>query len=210
MSDETELNHNLTDELLAIESALRSTPVPEPSIDHDSIMYQAGWAAAMARRDDLDRIKAPPATASKAQFWPAVAMTFAASTAACLMFIFWGQSTMNQAPAMASQGSAIPIELELEQVSNAENIVASSTKLSPTQSNHSDRTWVQSNPFQSNVATLFGLPQQPINHSRNAQLKRFLDEVAEPAQFVMSSISADDDAEVGSQLTTGSRLPDVF
>ena len=48
MSDETELAPQLSEGAGAIEAALRGVTLPDSAIDHDYLMYQAGWAAAMA------------------------------------------------------------------------------------------------------------------------------------------------------------------
>lgn len=82
MSDETELNQKLSAEQAKVESSLYAVELPESKVHADSIMYLAGWAAAMARQE-----KSPLSMSANSKFWPALAMTFAATTAACLVTI---------------------------------------------------------------------------------------------------------------------------
>ena len=55
MSDETKLNIELTEIQSAIESTLLEMKPEYSAIDQDSLMYQAGWAAAMAECDSSPR-----------------------------------------------------------------------------------------------------------------------------------------------------------
>ena len=83
MFDENELNPKLTGEQAAIEESLRGVTLPNTAIDHDTVMYRAGWAAAMAKRDT----SVPTSNSKGSRLWPALAMTFATTTAACLLVI---------------------------------------------------------------------------------------------------------------------------
>lgn len=211
MPDETRLNQNLPDDLLAIEASLRAVPIPASTIDHDSVLYQAGWAAAMAERSAaMADNTLPRSVKTKPRFWPAVAMTFAASTAACLAVMVWRPPTANETTTVATRQPVAVNTPDQESLVDQAHSPASASPSKPDLATGDKRIQFQS--YQSNLAALLGLPQQPIARSRKAQLERLLDDVGQQAQFVTSSapLENDIDAEADAPLTTGSPLPDVL
>lgn len=197
MSDETELNLGLSAEQSEIESALGSFELPETAINESSIMYQAGWAAAMADRNVLGH---PVASVAKSRFWPALAMTFAATTAACLMVIV---NPIDSKPSVAS----LPNDAEV----GTESVVGDSSvavRLHRSSEELESNAKVVSKPAARakllakflGVSSGFGLSR------RNANLDRFLQEAASPSHVIVSETIADWETEAAVPLTSRSAM----
>jgi len=81
MSDESRSDEfEMPPELNALENSLRELPLPSNSVvDRDELMFQSGWAAALATRD----ANTAPNSASAARWvWPTLTGTFATLSAA--------------------------------------------------------------------------------------------------------------------------------
>jgi hypothetical protein len=197
MSDETELNPKMSGEQSAIEAALFGVGPRESAIDHDSVMYQAGWAAAMAECTGSDVELRRDAAATK--IWPALAMTFAASTVACLLFI-WLPSR-DEARIADNQNSVAVVEESVEQspVTVAQN-----------------RNVIQQATVKNAVATtsprlglLQGLLSSTANRmvaQRDAQLEKYISEAVSPSQVSIGSTDADWEGELSDPLTPRSKF----
>lgn len=198
MSDETELNSQLRDGESAIEAALRGIVLPDSAIDHDCLMYQAGWAAAMAESAESDRQLTAAASTKRARFWPALAMTFAASTAACLMVILLpptesgsavaNQDSTPQETIIESIGDEV-IELAVDrdqEVVKPKNRLLASTSLAPQRFG---------------FGQLFGSSVEKLVANRNAQFKRHLAEAASPSLTVFQNRNSERDFKRPKPLT---------
>ena len=110
MSDKAKLNAEQT----RVESALRDLDLQDSGIDHGSIMYQAGWAAAMAECNTNQLASQNQANSGNrklaSRIWPALAVSFAATTAACLFVILSPQdaNTKQSGTTMAGTASQSP------------------------------------------------------------------------------------------------------
>ena len=198
MSDENELNSKLSDEHAAIEASLYSVSLPASSIDHDSVMYQAGWAAALAERDS----RSPSVSKTNSRFWPALAMTFAATTAACLAVIVL--PSVEDGMPVANNDSAA-IETVVEQ-SNEESLVAVQNRDDEVASSLAGlRSPVATAKKQFGMARLFGARVEQMMVRRNAQFEQHLAEAVSPLRSRVVSGGADEsDLEPVTPLTSGS------
>ena len=192
MSDETKLNIELTEIQSAIESTLLEMKPEYSAIDQDSLMYQAGWAAAMAECDSRPR-RDSKATKPESRFWPALAMTFAVTTAACLMVIL--KPPVETVPAIASKNSVepMPIEHMPAQEHDAGVAIESTTPVA-----------LPSQRFE--FAQWFGLPVEKIMANRNAQFEKHLTETVSPSQVVLPGGDDDWDLEPTVLLTPRSAV----
>ena len=196
MSDETELNPGMSDEQSAIEAALRGLRRPESAINHDSVMYRAGWAAAMAECA-APEIR-PDSAATK--FWPALAMTFAATTAACLMVIL--------VPAFESDlavASNDPVQEEaVETVSQDSEGLAQSRRVAEAEVKSAVSVTTISRGF--GLAKLIGLPVDRMVAQRDAQIEKYIVEAASPSRVPIVSTDADWESESSVPLTPRSKF----
>lgn len=183
MSDETELTPQLSEGAGAIEAALRGVTLPDSAIDHDYLMYQAGWAAAMAecaQSAQLSQsVKAKPQVKPASRFWPALAMTFAASTAACLAVILLlrasesgvalevAQHGSAQQKTVALKGDDATESKEDREAADAENTLFASTTVAPRKFG---------------PGAFLGASMQKMMADRNAQFEKHLVEVTSPRQ----------------------------
>ena len=91
MPDETRMNHEsqLPDDLAQLETSLTRIALPSSNLDRDELMYQSGWAAAMAERDSLAS-NSPIKRATKFEWaWPAATLVAtAASVLFCGLFVW--------------------------------------------------------------------------------------------------------------------------
>lgn len=181
MSDETELNPEHPDEQAAIERSLRNVMLPETAIDHDSVMYRAGWAAALAERDALEErdalaerdVPKPIMSSTTSRLWPALAATFAATTAACLLVIFSPPQTDDASVAKhdTSSGQVSPESPEEQStVKNGDQEdVAQADSRSSAQASFS-------------LAQLLTSPIENMIEERNVQLEKRFAELASPTR----------------------------
>lgn len=155
MFDETELNPQLREGEAAIEAALRGVMLPDSAIDHDRVMYQAGWAAAMAEHGMAEHGMAgqqPNATATlqtkrTAGYWPALAMTFAATTAACLMVILLPPAESGSVAANTKESNRPEAVVKIDHANddNANDVAkAPQTKTKLTAFTGYRRSWIKS------------------------------------------------------------------
>ncbi len=200
MSDETELNPKLRDEQAAIEAALRGVVLPESAIEHDSVMYQAGWAAAMAeckgaQQERPDTVLRRDAAATK--FWPALAMTFAATTAACLMVILVpaseGDSTVATVVDPAQE------ETVVETVSQDSDGLAQIRKDAEVEVGSTASVARDSGGF--GLAKLMSLPVGRIVAQRNALFEQHLAEAVSPSRVSSYQSRLDFEFEAPTPLT---------
>ena len=176
MFDENELTPKLTGEQAAIEESLRSVTLPSTAVDHDTVMYRAGWTAAMAERDTL-----VPASNSKGfRLWPALAMTFATTTAACLLVILLPPK--NHGNSVAVQDSTPGqnrIETLVDKDSSAMQDDNNPTTAPPTNSIQPQENATRIEPSFS-MAKIFTGPIEELVADRNKRLDRRLAEASSP------------------------------
>lgn len=186
MSDETELNIGLTDEQSEIESTLLAMQLDDSAIDQDALMYRAGWAAAMAQCKSHTT-----ATYGASWFWPATAVTFAATTAACLFVLLSPIAHDGGPSAIATLGPTVESQQKLDREERPDPNVAHSE--SENQVAAKDDSQVESNSNQFKAASFFGLAVSRIVGDRNAQIQRYVAEAASPttAKPFMSQIDWD-------------------
>ncbi len=202
MSDETELNIELTEDLSAIESTLLGLQAGVSSIDQDTLMYQAGWAAAMAEcdRDALQR--SATVTNAQSRFWPAMTMTFAMTTAACLMVILMPplQTGVEVATNAVDQTETIP-----EPANNAVAVVdVQNPEIeSPIQKTVPPKS-VQSLRF--GLAQWLGVPVEKMLAKRKEQFEKHLAEAMSPSGSVLPESDDDWDFEPTVPLTPRSHI----
>jgi len=104
-------NFKLPPELSAIENRLRDLPSPHgASIDRDDLMFQSGWAAAMAEKNSS-------ATSSRSAAshwgWPVLSGTFA-TIAAALAITLWVSPNRGDDLPMARAPDAAATQLVIE------------------------------------------------------------------------------------------------
>ncbi len=113
MSDETRMNNasdlpgDLPTDLQALESSLAGMALPDSKLDRDELMYQSGWAAAMAgrdsRRESESKLSVARNSTALSWAWPAATVV---ATAASVLFgglLLW-QSFNGAGPSIAQSG----------------------------------------------------------------------------------------------------------
>ncbi|MFK7768696.1 MAG: hypothetical protein AB8B55_15860 [Mariniblastus sp.] len=108
MSDEAEMNNesNLPDGLKALESSLGRIALPDPKLDRDELMYQSGWAAAIASLDSREEHFAVSTRATTPRLaWPLA--TLVASAAAVLFGVMFLQQAMTDAEPTLVDGTIV-------------------------------------------------------------------------------------------------------
>ena len=192
MCDETEMNHELSEEQSQVELALRGLERQTTAIDQSEVLYQAGWAAAVAEFG-LDKLtpKETPKPASK--LWPALALSFAATTAACLCLLL-GPTIVggSSIPVATSPTNPISIDSKDDFETQRQQLVAKSAV-------ESRKPLAQSTPVQ--FPSMFGLTLNRIADQRNAQIARFVAEAASPTEVTFYDSQIDWDFEESVPLT---------
>ena len=197
MSDETELNPGMSDEQSAIEATLRGVTLSESAIDHDSVMYQAGWAAAMAERAEPELRR----DASATKFWPALAMTFAATTAACLMVILMPAPESDLAVAI---NDPVPKETVVETAGQDSESLAQDLEAAEVEVKSAVSVATTFRAF--GLAKLIGLPVDRMVAQRDAQIEKYIVEAASPSRVPIVSTDADWESESSVPLTPRSKF----
>ena len=184
MSDEIELNPELTGEQTAIENALRSlgkVTLPETAIDHDSVMYRAGWAAALAERDAVAERDAatPTLKATSSRLWPAIAATFAATTAACLLVIFTPPQTDDASMAtLGTNSGQISPEESIKNRSAANN--DGQKNIGSVAESQNKRATIASVDSPFSLARIITSPIEDMIAKRNAEFEKSFAELTSP------------------------------
>jgi hypothetical protein len=112
MSDESQLNP----ELKKLEATLGRLPIPPASIDRDELMYQSGWAAAMASLGHETVPASSIATPAANQQWIWQASTMVATAAAILFGTMLLNQSLNQGEVeMAIAKNVVPSGVEIAQ-----------------------------------------------------------------------------------------------
>ena len=188
MFDETKLNHEYFDEQSQVESALRSLDKRETAIDQNQIMYQAGWAAAAAEFE-LDK----PTTKATSRLWPSLALSFAATTAACL-FLLLGPTIVGDSSVPIVKSTVAPESFDSsdERAVEEQRLVANSAE-EPIEAS------AQSKP--NHFQNLFGFSMNRFAGKRNAQIQRFAAEAASPTRMTFIDSQIDLDWEAPAPLT---------
>jgi len=116
----------MSNDLKKLESTLARMALPAPKLDRDELMYQAGWAAAMAERDSRNEVatNASPKSSSanvsaRGWAWP---MATLAATAASILFcgLFVWQTMNNSGANFTANKEALKAETEsVETVANS-------------------------------------------------------------------------------------------
>lgn len=189
MPDETELNIELSVEQLKVESALNRLSLPDGRLDQHTLMYRAGWSAAMDEVSVKARSSAGQASNVRSRAWPVMTLAFAATTAACLAIILVPQGD-EQAP--SSHGVAI---VNSDQ---PEDVVPKADEVKIT-----DRSW----PVEAGrrlPANLFGISWSQFALKRNEDVQRHLAEAASPNHIRNPQPFADWEIEAATPLTPAS------
>jgi hypothetical protein len=197
MSDETKLNAELSDEQSLIESALRDLELQESAVDHGTVMYRAGWAAAMAECAEPELRRASGAT----NFWPALAMTFAATTATCLMVILLPHAQNDVAVAAVD-----PVQKKsvVETVSQDSAGLAQSRKDAEIEVKSPVSVVTRSEGF--GLARLIRLPVDRMVAQRDAQIEKYVVEAASPSRVPIVRMDAEWESETSVPLTPRSKF----
>lgn len=131
MSDQTGMNDDsakpdeMSNDLKKLESALARMALPASKLDRDELMYQAGWAAAMAERDSRNEVatNASPKSSSanvpaRGWAWP---MATLAATAASILFcgLFVWQTMNNSGANFTANKEALKAETESVEAANS-------------------------------------------------------------------------------------------
>ena len=192
MCDETDINHELSEQQSQVESALRGLDTQTTAIDTSEIMYQAGWAAAVA---EFELNKPSPKGASKpaSKLWPALALSFAATTAACL-FLLLGSANIGDSSIPVAKSPVEPISTGSKDDSEAQ-----SQQLAAIPAVEGREPLTQSTPVQ--FPSMFGLALNRIAAQRNAQIARFVAEAASPTEMTFRDAQIDWDFEPSVPLT---------
>jgi len=198
MSDETELNIELTEQQSKIESALLGIELSAPAIDQDTLMYRAGWAAAMDEVSNAKPRRDTTASKDTTGIWPALTMTFAATTAACLLFIWLPTGSETQ---IARQEGAVAIAKECAEQSHpvlTQNRSNSDHEAEVVRSVDVPRTGL--------LRSLLGFSTDRIVGQRDVQIKQYIAEAASPSQVSIALTDADWDSEPSIPLTPRSKF----
>ena len=193
MFDETKLNHELSDEQSQVESALQNLGTRETAIDQNQIMYQAGWAAAVAEFE-LDK----PAATVASRVWPALALSFAATTAACL-FVMLRPANVGDSSASMAKSNVVPNAAANSNKSEDDSGAQEQPLVASLALEQNEQTWAQSAPVQ--LQNLFRLSMNRFAGGRNTRIQRLAAEAASPMQADFLDSRIDWDLEVSTPLT---------
>lgn len=120
MSDESRIDP----ELKKLEAQLQGIGLPNPKVDRDRVLYQSGWAAAMAT---VERGGSPPVSVhprkSSRLIWPTASMIGATAAAilGVLLFLQTQQIDLLQGEMARIRNTAIPNPIELASDAPTEN-----------------------------------------------------------------------------------------
>ena len=191
MSDKAKLNPDLSAEQAAAVSWLSEMRIPDSGVDSDTLMYRAGWAAAVAELSCSKR----HAQGSASKAWPALAFVFAATTAACLAVI-----------ALPSESSGLPGGTSVGSSSEVAKLEPSDEKqleMSIAVNDAAERT-VPKLPTVRTRNRFFGLSSAQFVSERNAKLRELLAEAASPGHVSVFASAADWESETVTPLTPAS------
>lgn len=195
MCDETEMNHELSEEQSRVESALRGLDRQATAIDPNELMYQAGWAAAVAEFG-LDKLAPKETARHTSKLWPALALSFAATTAACL-FLLLGPATVGDSSiaVATSKVNSDSTESKVDTGNQEQPLVVPSAV-------EGSESLAQSKPVR--LPALFGFLLNRIAAERNARMERWVAEAAAPTTSNLYDSQIDWDFEESIPLTPGS------
>jgi len=133
----------LPPELSDLENSLRELPLPnESALDRDELMFQSGWAAALAAQN-----KSPIASASVTRWgWPVLTGTFATLSAVLVIALFAVPSDNGSSPVTTVPAAEAPLLV----------VESQATKSQPTKSYNRD-----SDPLDNPTDEVSG--QDPLN-----------------------------------------------
>jgi hypothetical protein len=185
MFDETELNQKFTEGQSQVESALRSLDADVTAIDQSEILFQAGWAAAVA---ELGRDT--PSARAASRVWPALALSFATTTAACLFLLIGPAMNADDSfPVASSKDVAVSSAASSDQLAQDQNV-----EMILAVERHELATQANAVPLPNRLGSVLNR----IVGNRNAQIQRFVAEAASPSKvtFQDSRINLDLEASV--------------
>lgn len=160
-------------------------------------MYQAGWAAAMAELNSKNRT-----SSARSWTWPAIALTFATTTAACLVAMVLPDSNVSNTDIDTVSVAVIePVEDKQETI-EVETQVQVETQ-SPARIASNNRTTQEASPETFGVASLFGFSIRSMVTARNLRNNRMLSAASAPLQTVSYESPIDDGDEPVQPLTPG-------
>ena len=196
MREENELNIELTAQQSEIESTISSVDLPESLVDQNVLMYQAGWAAAMA---EANRSTDKNLTLRESKFsaWPVIATTFAASTVVCLALLMRGPDAGS---ANVSSGSVANVEADIEPSDDPASVASNPPSVVE------ESKIVDASTSQFALVKLFGISTNQIVQHREARIQKLLAETASPPRG-LAAIDGDEDLEPRVPLTPRSSFP---
>ena len=212
MSDETRMNNasdlpdDLPADLQALESSLAGMTIPESKLNRDELMYQSGWAAAMAELDSRSETETKLAVArnSTALSWAWPVATVVATAASVLFggLLLW-QSFSGTGPSFAQSDDENPSSVAA--VNELPVSVAADLKESPLASdsnlNRDQNNFLAPGKFLAQNNLLETLMALPSNRKLAAGFVLFEGPSDFPAQL------PDDDVEVPDSNSTVSPIP---
>ena len=187
MFDETEMNHELSEEQSQVESALRCLDIPVSAIDQDQLMYQAGWAAALA---EFGLRKPRPKVTSRV--WQTLALSFATTTAACLFLLLNPVSFGDNAVPVTTNVIADLVEPKEDEQFQGQPVVTNSV---------AEKSEALIRSKRDRLPTMMGIAMNRIVGQRNAQIQRFVAEAASPTKVTFSASQTDWDFDEPVTLT---------
>jgi hypothetical protein len=174
MSDETKMNQDLEN----FEASLREVGAPVSNVDRDQLMYDAGWAAALATENTAQH--SPTATTfNGAKKLPSIFLSFASglavATAVMLAFIPMGDSPQsNSIVASADLEMTNPARTPHDMFASTERSIDDSVV---SDSNSPDvRQWLDDLPANATINARFGLASKTetveIDNTSVPEIKR--------------------------------------